>query len=238
MEKFENLLDKAGWKFEADYKSHYKGNVRINKGEIIVKDGYAFLKEGTLHMIPVVTGTPKELEFAGITNFRLLEPESKEEKTVCANCGGSGWATGPVDHLVRACPKCKGTGTIKPTVSKEEAERVNNLKSLHDLDLLLQVCHRYHLWQNQPNDKEIYDAYVMARKEMESRLIDKIISKTSESFPQSIRRETATQFACAIIKNSHEKNYVRNTVNDGWWGNHVLDEAIALTDELLKKLGE
>lgn len=90
--------------------------------------------------------------------------------------------------------------------------------------------------EKEPGEPESKEEPTVSKEEAEMRPTWPDVFSFEETPEKKIRRETATQFACAIIKNSHEKNYQRNTVNDGWWGTHVLDEAIALTDQLLSKL--
>ena len=69
-------------------------------------------------------------------------------------------------------------------MTKEELKPIPP-KELSDLDLLELVCQLHSRALNQPDSREMHDAYIEAREEMESRLKDK----------EAEIREVAVEFA-------------------------------------------
>lgn len=78
----ENLLDKHGWKFEADFCDKHSPT----SGVILVEDGVVWVEGSLINAFKesqpfkwvAEEGTPDQIKKLGFINFRLLEPESKE----------------------------------------------------------------------------------------------------------------------------------------------------------------
>lgn len=229
--QFDDLLKFNGYRFEA----HYKGlnnNSHDVIGIIEVKTDrsseydYVDLLFDNIR-IWVGNGSKTLLATMGITNFRLLEPgepESKEWKE-CPECGGKGHFDfrEPEDYY---CKLCYGTGVVSGTIKKEEVFKPMPVRERTDLDLLELVCQLHSRSLNQPHNKGMHDAYVEARKEMESRL------RAKETLT---KRETISTQILAGMLASGQIDLV--DLPDNEEAQYVAD-AIRFTDLLLKKLGE
>lgn len=146
-----------------------------------------------------------------------------EKKGKCHNCHGTKKIPGSdID-----CPQCSGTGVVSGTIKNEEEKEIRVILTEKEINEFVAKYGPDKIKQDKEN------------REREQK---------DPSFPtgynhtdkQTIRRETATQVACALFKNPKlienqmymEKIMAENTLNA------VADYSIQFTDLLLKKLGE
>lgn len=221
-EPFKNLLDKAGRKFYAEalgLDTFYDvyGTIEVN-GRLVI------LKPSNIDYVTwqVGIGSPEDLANEKVFGFRLLEPESKEEK--CPNCNGVPYFKSQHSGKMETCNVCSGTGTIK---KDEDRKFIQDFAS--KTLIVKEGCKRV-LIDNEPAKD---DFRIMAEDVYQA-----LIKSKSNSETLTKRENISTQLLAGMLGNSNQMLVDRLTVNGGYFHEQYVIDAIELTDLLLKKLGE